>query len=124
MTGCGRQRDFRGRRWLTVVLRGFHLVAVIWLGALLMGAEARVPPGTAAVAVLVTGLLMFALDIWSRPRHLREMAGLGMILKLGMVAAMAAAPQWGTALFWGVVVWSAVFSHAPASFRNAAVFGR
>ena len=26
-------------------------------------------------------------------------------------------------LFWLVVVWSAVFSHAPASFRNAPVFG-
>ncbi len=124
MTGCGRQRDFRGRRWLTVVLRGFHLVAVIGFGALLMGAPAPVPVGTAGVAVLLTGLLMFALDIWSRPRHLREMAGLGMMLKLTMVAFMAVAPDWGLPLFWGVVVWSAVFSHAPASFRNAAVFGR
>lgn len=115
------RRDFPGRRWLSVVLRGLHLVAVIHLGASVVAAL----PGAAESggrAVLFSGLALWALDIWQKPGHLREVAGLSMFLKLALVAWMILAPELHRPLFWLIVVWSAVFSHAPASFRNARWF--
>jgi hypothetical protein len=49
------------RRWLNVLLRGLHLVAVIALGAALLGAP--LSDATAAMAVAATGLTMFALEL-------------------------------------------------------------
>lgn len=117
-------RDFRGRRWLSVVLRGLHLCAVIALGAGVLAAGCRPYAPHAGAAVLASGLLLGALDLWQRPAHLVEGAGLGLLAKLVLTGAMLAAPALREVLFWFVVLWSAVFSHAPASLRNARVFGR
>lgn len=111
-------RDFPGRRWLSVVLRGVHLAAVIAFGAVLLGAPHVPLADHAGNAVLLSGVLLWLLDLWHRPGHLVEGAGVSMLLKLALLAGMVAAPQWREPLFWIVVVWSAVFSHAPASFRN------
>jgi hypothetical protein len=116
------RRDFPGCRWLTVLLRGVHIVAVVLLGAAAFGSP-RFDPHTAGMAVLVTGLAIWALDIWSKPQHLLQWAGLSMFIKLALVALMLLAPALYEPLFWIVVVWSVLFSHAPASFRNAPVFG-
>ena len=117
-------RELPGRRWLTVVLRTAHLIAVIWLGACLMAETPAAALRIAHAAVTLTGLAMFAVDLWCHPGHLRERAGAAMIVKLALIAAMAIAPSYALALFWVVVVWSAVISHAPASFRHARIFGR
>lgn len=116
------RNTFPLRRWLNVTLRGLHLIAVILLGAALLGAPVALGAATAGVAA--TGLAMLALDTWSRPAHLREMAGLSVLLKLGLVAWMAAAPESRFVLFWVVVVGSAVFAHAPAKFRHAVLIRR
>ena len=54
----GGVRDFPGRRWLSVVLRGAHLVAVIQFSAIVLHAvpDAQLPH--AGVAVLVSGVLV------------------------------------------------------------------
>ena len=114
----GGVRDFPGRRWLSVVLRGVHLVAVIQFSAIVLHAvpDAQLPH--AGIAVLVSGVLVWLLDLWHRPSHLVEGAGLSMLLKLALLAWMIAAPGLRVPLFWIIVGWSAVFSHAPSSFRN------
>ena len=112
-------RDFRGRRWLSVFLRGVHLVAVIHLGVAVLGTAAPAQSNHGGIAVLLSGALIWALDLWSKPGHLFEGAGISMLLKLALVAWMILAPELGGPLFWLIVVWSAMFSHAPSSFRNA-----
>lgn len=112
-------RDFPGRRWLSVLLRGAHLVAVIWFGAGVLLASPDAGATGAGIAVVLSGLALWLLDLWHRPAHLLEGAGLGMVLKLGLLAAMVAVPALRVPLFWVIVAWSAVFSHAPSSFRNA-----
>jgi hypothetical protein len=115
------RHDFPGRRWVIVVLRALHLVAVIALGALLLGAPgvAGWSAGSIAAAVLGSGLAMLALDLLSQRQHLRTVAGLTALLKLVLVAVLALAPAlW---LFWVLVVVSAVVSHAPATFRHRVV---
>ena len=124
MPADGSLRDFPGRRWLTVVLRSVHLVAVIWLGACLMAEPVGASVRAAHAWVTVSGVAMFAVDLWCHPGHLRERAGVAVLVKLALIAAMAIVPRHALALFWIVVVWSAVVSHAPASFRHARVFGR
>ena len=64
---------------------------------------------------------MFAVDLWCHPRHLREPCRvLAMLVKLALgLAANGDRARHALHLSWIVVVWSAVVSHAPASFRHA-----
>jgi len=115
------RRTMIWQRWLNVLLRGLHLVAVILLGAALLGAA--VPAGTSAGAVAATGLAMFVLDLWRKPWHLREVAGVAVLVKLGLVAWLAFDAGLRLPLFWGIVAGSALFAHAPARFRHKILFG-
>ena len=110
------------RRWANVLLRGAHLVAVILLGAALLGAQVEASAAVAAVAG--SGLAMFALDIWHKPGHLRETSGIAVVVKLLLVGWMAVDASARFALFWLVVAGSAVFAHAPARFRHAVLLQR
>lgn len=108
-------------RWINVILRGLHLVAVILLGAALLGAP---QVGThVAIAVAATGLAMFALDILRKPQHLREVSGIAVLLKLVLVGWMALDAGARPVLFWLIVAGSAISAHAPARFRHAILFG-
>jgi hypothetical protein len=113
------------RRWLSVLLRGLHLVAVIGLGAALLGAPADNAGGISrlAAAVVASGVAMFALDLWRKPKHLLEVAGIGVLAKLLLVGGMMLDGAPRLTLFWLVVIWSALFSHAPATFRHARIIG-
>ena len=115
----GDVRDFSGRRWLSVLLRGAHLIAVIQFSAVVLHAVPDAELPYAGIAVLASGVLVWLLDLWYRPSHLVEGAGLCMLLKLALLACMLAVPSLRAPLFWITVGWSAVFSHAPSSFRNA-----
>jgi hypothetical protein len=101
-----------------VVLRTVHLVAVIALGALLLGAPASPgwSAGRVAGAVLVSGLAMLVLDLVAHRDHLRTVAGIAVVLKLLLVAILAVVPE--PLLFWATVVLSGVVSHAPARVRH------
>lgn len=108
-------------RWINVILRGLHLVAVILLGAALLGAP-QVSTQVAS-AVAATGFAMFALDIWRKPQHLRESAGIAVLVKLILVGWMVFDAASQHVLFWLIVAGSAIAAHAPARFRHAILFG-
>ncbi len=118
MSPGGPHRTTPALRWLNVVLRGLHVATVIALGAALLGAP--LSPYRQSLGVLFTGLAMMALDLWGKPRMLLEWSGAALVLKLAVVAWMAADAGLRLPLFWAVVAWSAIFAHAPASFRHAA----
>jgi hypothetical protein len=104
-------------RWFSVVLRGLHLAAVIALGAVVLGAP--LAPLPHAMAVLLSGLAMMGFDLYRKPQILLEWSGASQVIKLAAVAWMAADASLRLPLFWAVVIWSAIFAHAPASFRHA-----
>ena len=108
-------------RWINVILRGLHLVAVILLGAALLGAPQV--STQVAIAVAATGFAMFALDIWRKPQHLREASGMAVLLKLVLVGWMAFDAAAQHYLFWLIVAGSAISAHAPARFRHAVLLG-
>ena len=115
---------FRWRRWLAVALRGVHLCAVIALAADLLKPGGAPYTAHAGAIVLASGVLIWLLDLSLHPGHLTEGAGLSMFAKLVLLAWMLAAPGLREPLFWLIVIWSAIFSHAPASFRNARPFSK
>jgi hypothetical protein len=104
-------------RWMSVVLRGAHLVAVIGLGASLLGAP--LAAREQAMWLLATGVTILAFDLRARPGLLGEWSGISLVLKLGLVAWMAGDATWRRPLYWLIVAWSVLFAHAPASFRHA-----
>lgn len=115
------RRDFRGRRWAMVTLRSLHLVGVVLVGsALLTGHDEY--RRAAALLMLATGLGMYGLEVWSKPRHAVELAGLFIPFKLVGVAAMIVLPQSAAGLFWLLLIASSVVSHAPAGFRHIRPF--
>lgn len=108
-------------RWLSVVLRGMHQAVVVGLGAAILGAQ--LPMHAMAIGVVASGVALFLVDLWTKPRLLLERSGAALILKLGAVAWMALDEQWRAPLFWLIVVWSTLFAHAPSYFRHARWWG-
>ncbi len=116
MNPTGQRRGNPWLRWLNVFVRSVHLAAVIGLGAALLGAP--LSPLRSSLSVLVSGMTLLALDLWGKPRLLLEWSGAALVLKLLAVAGLVLFAEFRPFLFWVVVVWSAVFAHAPASFRH------
>ncbi len=112
-------RDFPGKRWLNVGLRTAHLSAVVLFGATLLGAG---DIAGSALLVLVSGLAMFVIDLWANPAHLRELAGFGVVVKLGLLALAAIHPEMALAMFWIILVLSTLLSHAPGGIRHYRLF--
>ena len=112
-------RDFPGKRWFNLALRTVHLGSLVLLGAALLdNGDSRF----GASLVLASGLTMFVIDTWANPAHLREIAGFGIILKLLLIGLMAGQPGWALPIFWLLLIFSTVLSHAPGNFRHHRLF--
>jgi len=112
-------RDFPGKRWLNLAMRGLHLGGLVLLGAGLLGSGHT---ALGAAITLFSGLVMFAGDTWANPAHLREVAGCGVVVKLLLVGLMAWQAAWALPLFWLVLALSTLLSHAPGAFRHRRLF--
>jgi hypothetical protein len=108
-------------RWFGIGARAVHMAAVVLLGVAVLGATPGFSMQTITALLAGSGIALLALDIWKAPQHLREFAGAGMLAKLALVAWMLVDPRHGEPVFWGIVLWSVVFAHAPASFRHRRV---
>ena len=112
-------RDFAGKRWLNLGLRTVHIAGIVLLGAaLLNGTDASL----GAIITFASGLGMFASDTWANPLQLREVAGFGVLVKLGLVAWMALQPTLAVNIFWLILVISTLLSHAPGALRHRQLF--
>lgn len=103
-------------RWGGVLLRTLHLVAVIVLGASIHGAP--LPTGVAGLAVLLTGIALLAVEMAGGQVVLGEAAGAAALVKLLPVVGVIWLPEWRLPLFWFLVAWSSLFSHAPKRLRH------
>lgn len=106
-------------RWLNVVLRTAHLLAVVVLASYVLtdtgqGGEAR----RVAALVVASGLAMFVIDFLRNPDHLREVAGIGIVFKLAICIWMVLHPAILVPLFWSLLCISSLISHAPKNFRH------
>ena len=116
-------RDFPGRRWLIVGLRVVHLTGMVGAGAALIYGLPMAAQLPYALALLISGVAMMAIDLWTSPGYLAEMAGVAMLTKIVLLIWFAVAPPQQMMLFWGILVLSAVIAHAPAWMRHRRIFG-
>ena len=114
-------RDFAGRRWIKIVLRGVHvLCAGVLVGAyLLQGGSLPWLLGTIA-----SGSALLLLDLHESAAFLLEVRGLIVLIKLGLLASLPAFGAYQAWLLAFLLVGSVVSSHAPGSFRHHLLFGR
>ena len=115
----GNVRDFPGKRWLNLGLRTVHIAGIVLLGASLLGGT---DSSQGAIIAFVSGLGMFASDTWANPVQLREVAGFGVLVKLGLVAGMVLQPSQAMNIFWLILVISTLLSHAPGALRHRQLF--
>ena len=77
---------------------------------------------TGVIGLVVTGLIMLALDTWKHPGHLLEASGVALEIKLVLVVWMAWDESVRAVLFWLIVAGSTLFSHASSNVRHIPVF--
>lgn len=104
-------------RATAIALRTVHLVAVVALGAALLGAP-RVSAALAGATMVASGVLLLALDLRARRLVLREAAGLVVLVKVVATAWIAVDGAGASVLFWVLVVLSSLSSHAPKGVRH------
>lgn len=114
-------RDFPGRGTLINVCRAAHIAGLAGVSAAVLGGGSG--QDTFYFALLaMSGLSIAAIDGWSNPLHFRQVNGLAVIAKLLLVGLMLA---WETArlpLFWFILAYSVLVSHAPGRIRHRQVF--
>ena len=102
-------------RWLSALLRALHLLAIVLLGSALLGAGNL---DRATTLVFTSGLAMLLMDSYNDPGHLREIRGVGILVKLLLVGLSIVEPAWALPLFWLLLMLSTLLAHAPRSFRH------
>lgn len=105
------------RRWLGIALRSAHLVAVVLMGAAVLGSTAPAAQAGAWL-VLATGLGLLASELLDRRVSLAELAGALVLAKLAVAGWMAWDGARSAWLFWPLMVVSAVSAHAPKWLRH------
>ena len=113
-----RSRGFAGQRWVSIALRCLHLLGIAGSGGLfLYGADHAAAWGFLHLAIW-SGVGMAAVRLWCNGSWLLQMRGLVTVLKVLLLAGVAAleGPS-AAALFAGVIVLSGVFAHAPGHVR-------
>ena len=115
------KRNLNGQRWLSITLRSLHLVGIVLAAIAIFGnSPYRV---VAFASMLITGLGLYGIELWSHHQHWRELAGAFTLLKLLLVLVMILMPNYSAGMFWFLLISSSLISHAPKSFRHKRLFG-
>lgn len=110
-------QDAAWRRWVVIGLRTAHLVAVVQVGAAVLGGTIT-QPGHGPALLFFSGLLLFAFELAADRLRLTDLAAWVVIAKLVLCAWMLADPLRAEALFWGLLVVSSLASQAPRWLRQ------
>lgn len=106
-----------GYKWIQGALRGAHIAAVVGLAGWFAGVPgfAWGPP-----LVLVSGLLLLALELWAHPGYIWQLTGLHILAKFALLGLALAFEAWRWPVFWAVILLSSLISHAPGWARRQA----
>ena len=117
-------RQFPGRRLILSLFRILHLTGIVGVGSGLLHPTPLPSQDVFLVLLVGSGVAMLALDFWSNPAYVRQMAGVAMFAKLLLVAWFAFDPGQRAWLFWAMLVFSTLIAHAPGRIRHRKVFGK
>lgn len=113
-----RTRSFRGERAVTVAMRTVHIAA---MGLVLGGVAYAVPQdrlGLPVALTIVSGLVLFAVDLWKGGAYLVQGNGVAVLVKLALLAVGQFAPGQRLAWYLAATVVASVGSHMPHAWRH------
>jgi len=117
-------RQFRGKRWLKIILRTLHLIGLAGAGSIFLYGYTHALSAVFLYLVFGSGLFMVALDVWSNGIWLFQVRGQAIILKLILFFALIQLPEYGESIFITIICISGVVSHAPGSLRYYSIYHR
>ena len=111
-------RDFPWARRVQLLLRSLHLCAMaLVVGALPFGADYRALRG-AILATVVTGVLLFAIDLARDAAILIQGSGVAVLLKLGLLGLGCLQPAHRLPWYLAATFVASVGAHMPGSWRH------
>lgn len=110
-------RDFPGLRWVRTSLRTAHIAAFSGLvgGHVFAASPAQLQPWL--IATIASGGGLVALSLYQSMAWLREVRGVAILLKLGLLCII---PLWWSArlpILFAIIVLSSYVSHMPGRYR-------
>jgi hypothetical protein len=111
-----RPRDFKGKRWLKIVLRTLHLLGVAGVsGGILLNVPITSWAGYLHIT-LFSGIAFLVLELWTNAIFLIQLRGLIIAIKLLLLTLLYSYPQYSSIVLV-VIILSSIVSHAPGNFR-------
>jgi hypothetical protein len=117
-------RDFRGKRWLKILLRTTHLIGIAGLAAMFLSDSGIDNWLTYLHLTIISGVAMMLLDIWANGIWLLQLRGQAIMLKLLLFAALLFSGESSELLLLSIIVISGLIAHAPGSVRYYSIFHR
>lgn len=111
------KREFAAKRNLLIGLRTLHLMGVAGYAGFFLFDLAPDQWLYLGLLGLISGLLMFSIEVWSDGIFLLQMRGLAVLLKLAIFGWILIDPSWRTEGFFTIILLAGYFSHAPAKVR-------
>lgn len=115
-------RALPGKRYISLTLRGLHLVGVAGVAGLFIYQLPFEQWRIYGLLALVTGVLMMAMEIWGDGVWLFQLRGQAVLLKLLLLAAALVWPATAALNFILIILLSAFFSHAPGKIRYYSIW--
>ncbi len=115
-------RSLPGKRYISLTLRGLHLVGVAGVAGLFLFQLPFDQWRIYGLLALVSGVLMMAMEIWGDGVWLFQLRGQAVLLKLVLLALALIWPVSATINFIVIVLLSAFFSHAPGKIRYYSIW--
>lgn len=118
------KRDFRGKRWLKILLRTLHLIGIAGVGG---GILLNIEPTLWSIYLQLTifsGCAYLLLEFWTNGIFLLQLRGLSILLKLGLLYGMYIWPDYAITILILIIIISSVISHAPGNLRYYSIFHR
>ena len=110
-------RPLPGKRYISLTLRGLHLVGVAGTAGLFLYDLPFERWSLYGLLALATGTLMMLIEIWGDGVWLFQLRGQAVLVKLVLLAVALIWPTLAAPCFIAVVLISAFFSHAPGKIR-------
>jgi len=117
-------RQFPGQRWVNISLRTLHLIGLAGVGSGFLYPAHADASDVYLYLILVSGLMLTLISIWSNAIWLVQLRGQAIILKLLLLALIPLWPMLSGVLLILVIIISGYISHAPGDVRYYSIYHR
>ena len=116
-----RERDFKGKRWVKIILRTLHLIGAVCTGIYLapLQSDTKIP---FVEIIVISGAMLIILEIWSNGIWLIQARGISIILKVSILSLFLYTDYHKMTILFAVVIISGIISHAPGGVRYYSFF--